>query len=160
MVNRPDSAQSDPAQPLDRFEVCILEELHAQKWFAEKNSHLECGRVLQVALEEKLAFECKNYRNRIDGVAKAEASREWVLLRPLLRSRGWESELFDWVVALDTDQLALTNDGEWLVRSDVALGLVSDQRDSERRARTESNNFALAFAIAAIAAIAIVMLFG
>lgn len=160
MDNRPDTAQSPPAQSLDHFEVGILEELHAQKWFAERNSHLEYGKVLRVALEKRLGFECKNYMRRIDRVAKAAASSEWVLLRPLLPSHGWESELFDWVVGLDADQLALTDDGEWLVRSDVAVDLVRDQRDSERRARSETNNFVLVFAIAAVAAIAIVMLFG
>lgn len=160
MVNRPDTTQSEPAQPLDRFDIGVLEELHAQKWFAEKNSHLEYGKVLRVALEKKLGFECRNYMHRIDTVAKAEASREWMLLRPLLRARGWESELFDRVVGLDMDQLALTNDGEWLVRSDVAIDLVRGHRDSERRVRSETNSYVLAFAIAAVAVIAIAMLFG
>jgi len=160
MDNQPDTARSAPAQPLDRFEVGLLEELHAQQSFAEKTSHREYGKVLRVAIEKRPGFECTNYVHRIERVAKAEASREWVLLRPLLPARGWESELFDWVVGLDTDQLALTKDGEWLVRSDVAVDLVRDQRDSERRARSETKNSSLLLAIAAVAALAIVMLFG
>lgn len=147
-------------QPIDEFEAGILEELHAQKWFAEKNSHLEYGKVLRVALKERMGFECANYMGRIDRVTKAEASREWVLLRPLLPAPNWETELFDWVIGLDTDQLALTSDGEWLIRSDVAMSLVTDQRDAERRARSETKNFALIFAIAVLAAIAIVIAAG
>jgi hypothetical protein len=160
MANRPDNVRSVPTQPLDPFEVGVLEELHAQKRFAQRNSHLEYGKVLRVALEEKLGFECGNYVRRIDRVARTEASSEWVLLRPLLPARGWESELFDWVVGLDADQLALTNGGEWLVRSDVAVNLLIDQRDSQKRARSETSNFLLIFAITAVAAIAIVILFG
>jgi len=147
-------------QPIDEFEAGILEELHAQKWFAEKNSHLEYGKVLRVALKEKMGLECANYVRRIERATKAEASREWVLLRTLLPAPSWETELFDWVVGLDTDQLALTSDGEWLVRSDVAMSLVTDQRDAERRARSETKNLALIIAIAALAAMAIAIVAG